>query len=89
MATSSPVKLNYGVDAPNVLRNLFLFGALCIVLVFITPRVLHLGHVDFTLHPMFAGTGILLLIEASLFLLYVKFGKLPSRFPALPAPLAR
>jgi arsenite methyltransferase len=79
MAPSSPVKPNYGVDAPNVLRNLFLFGALCVLLVFITPRVLHLGHVDFTLHPMFAGTGGLLLAEAALFLLYVKFGKFRHR----------
>ncbi len=79
MAPSSPGKPDYGVDAPNVLRNLFLFGALCIVLVFITPRVLHLGHIDFALHPMFAWTGSFLLVEASLFLLYVKFGKFRHR----------
>ena len=79
MATSSPVKPDYGVDAPNVLRNLFLCGALCVLLVFITPRVWHLGHVDFTLHPMFAGTGGLLLVEAALFLLYVKSGKFRHR----------
>jgi SAM-dependent methyltransferase len=79
MAPSSPVKPNYGVDAPNVLRNLFLIGALCVLLVFVTPRVWHLGHVDVTLHPTLAWTGGFLLVEAALFLLYVKFGKFRHR----------
>jgi arsenite methyltransferase len=79
MAPSSSAKPDYGVDAPNVLRNLFLIGALCVLLVFVTPRVWHLGHVDFTLHPMFAVTGSFLLVEAALFLLYVKFGKFRHR----------
>jgi arsenite methyltransferase len=79
MATSSAAKPNYGVDAPNVLRNLFLIGALCVLLVLFTPRVWHLGHVDFTLHQTLAWTGGFLLVEASLFLLYVKFGKFRHR----------
>ena len=79
MAPASPVKPNYGVDAPNVLRNLFLIGALCVLLVFVTPRVWHFGHVDFTLHPTLAITGGFLLVEAALFLLYVKIGKFRHR----------
>jgi SAM-dependent methyltransferase len=73
------MKPNYGVDAPNVLRNLFLIGAVCVLLVFVTPRVWHLGHVDLTLHQTLAWTGGFLLVEASLFLLYVKFGKFRHR----------
>ena len=79
MAPASSVKPNYGVDAPNVLRNLFVIGALCVLLAIATPRVWHLGHIDFTLHPTFAVTGVFLLVEASLFLLYVKFGKFRHR----------
>jgi len=79
MAPSSSAKPDYGIDAPNVLRNLFIFGALCVLLVFITPRVLHLGPVLFIVHPMFAWTGGFLLAEACLFLLYVKFGKFRHR----------
>jgi len=79
MAPSFSTKPDYGVDAPNVLRNLFLIGALCVLLVFITPRVVHLGRVDFALHPMFAWTGGFLLVESALFLLYVKFGKFRHR----------
>jgi arsenite methyltransferase len=79
MATASSVKPDYGVDAPNVLRNLFLIGALCVLLAIATPRVWHLGHVDFTLHQTLAWTGGFLLVEAALFLLYVKFGKFRHR----------
>jgi arsenite methyltransferase len=79
MAPSSTMKPDYGVDAPNVMRNMFLFGALCIVLVFVTPRVWHFGPVAITLHYPLAWTGGFLLLEGSLFLLYVKFGKFRHR----------
>lgn len=75
MTAASAGRPDYGIDAPNVLRNLFLFGALCIVLFFVTPRAVHVGNVVFLLHPMFAWTGSFLLTEAFLFLLYVKVGK--------------
>jgi SAM-dependent methyltransferase len=71
----SAEKPNYGIDAPNVLRNLFLFGALAIVLALITPAPLHVGSVILNLRPMFWWTGIALLIEAFLYLFYVKKGK--------------
>ncbi len=79
MALPSPTRPDYGIDAPNVLRNLFLFGALCEFLVFITPRVWHLGPIALSLHPAFAWTGGGLLLESALFLLYVKFGKFRHR----------
>jgi arsenite methyltransferase len=50
-----------------------------VLLVFATPRIWHLGHVDVMLHPTLAVTGSFLLVEASLFLLYVKFGKFRHR----------
>lgn len=79
MAPASNKTPNYGIDAPNVVRNLFIFGALSVLLVFLTPRVWHIGPVAFMLHPMLAGLGVALLAEGLLFLLYVKFGKFRHR----------
>jgi arsenite methyltransferase len=71
-------KPDYGIDAPNVLRNLFLFGALLLIAApFLRP--IHLGHVTLILRPMFLWTGSFLLAEALLYLLYVKIGKLHHR----------
>ena len=61
------------------MRNMFLFGALCLLLVFATPRVWHLGPVNLILHQPLAWTGGFLLLEGTLFLLYVKFGKFRHR----------
>ncbi len=41
---------DYGVDAPHVMRNLFLFGALCVLLIFVTPRELHVGPANILWH---------------------------------------
>ena len=68
-------KVDYGIDAPNVLRNLFLAGAACLIVYFLLPEKIHLGSVVFLPRPMFFWTGILLLIEGFLFLFYVKVGK--------------
>ncbi len=70
---------DYGVDAPGVLRNLFLFGILCLLLGIFGPRQLALGAVTFLLRPMLLGTGTLLIAEGLLFLFYVKFGKFRHR----------
>jgi SAM-dependent methyltransferase len=75
IASAANERPNYGIDAPNVLRNLFLFGALAIVLALITPAQLHVGSVIFNLRPMFWWTGAALLIEGFLYLFYVKKGK--------------
>ena len=66
---------NYGIDAPNVLRNLFLFGVLGVVLALIIPPVLHVGSAVFKLRPGLWCTGTALLIEGFLYLFYVKKGK--------------
>lgn len=72
-------KPDYGVDAPGVIRNLFLIGLLCLLLAIFLPRVLHIGPVKIATAPFFGGPAALLLIEAFLFVLYVKFGKLRHR----------
>jgi arsenite methyltransferase len=72
-------KPDYGVDAPNVLRNLFLFGIPCLLLGLFGPRALHIAALTFVLRPMFFWTGLLLILEGLLFLLYVKYGKLRHR----------
>jgi arsenite methyltransferase len=72
-------KPDYGVDAPNVLRNLFLFGFPCFLLGIFGPEHLVLGPVIIGLRPMFFWTGLLLLLEGSLYLFYVKVGKFHHR----------
>ena len=82
-------KPDYGVDAPAVLRNFFLFGALCLLCGFVGPHELHIGNVAFKLTSMFFGTAVVLLVEALLYLLYVKRGKLKHRDYILPLRLWR
>jgi SAM-dependent methyltransferase len=79
MTPRDTTKPDYGIDAPNVLRNLFLIGLACLGFAAFGPRVIHIGRVDFLPRPMLYGTGTLLLIEALLFLLYVKVGKFHHR----------
>jgi arsenite methyltransferase len=79
MEMKSANRPDYGIDAPNVLRNLFLFGIPCLLLGIFGPRELKLGTVTFSLQPMFLWTGVLLIAEGLLFLLYVKIGKFHHR----------
>lgn len=72
-------KPDYGVDAPNVLRNLFLFGVLCLVLGFVGPRHIHVGPIDFLPRSMFRWTSLFLLLQALLYVLYVRVGKFRHR----------
>ena len=75
MTIGESSKPDYGIDAPYVIRNLFLGGIICLLLGFFLPRHIHLGQIDFLPRPMFRVTGTLLLLEGLLFILYVKFGK--------------
>jgi SAM-dependent methyltransferase len=79
MATGNTGKPGYGIDAPNVLRNLLLCGALCLLIGIFGPLKIRLGPVVFLPRPMFFWTGILLVLEGLLFLFYVKFGKFHHR----------
>ena len=72
-------KPDYGIDAPNVLRNLFLFGIACLLLRFFGPSQVKLGNVTLLPRGMFLWTGVLLLLEAFLYLFYVKYGKFRHR----------
>jgi arsenite methyltransferase len=72
-------KPDYGIDAPAVMRNLFIIGAASALLAIFAPSSLHLGPVNLKLTPMFGWTGGFLLAEACLFLLYVKVGKFRHR----------
>jgi arsenite methyltransferase len=77
--TTTATKTDYGVDAPNVLRNLFLFGVPCLLLGIFGPHHVRLGPIDLLPRPMFFCTGLLLVVEGFLFLLYVKYGKFRHR----------
>jgi arsenite methyltransferase len=72
-------KPDYGIDAPNVLRNLFLFGAACLLLRFFGPAQVRLGSVTLLPRGMFLWTGALVLLEGFFYLFYVKFGKFRHR----------
>lgn len=72
-------KPDYGIDAPAVLRNLFLFGCLCLIAWRVVPSPIHIGNVVLSLHGMFLGTGVALVLEGCFYLLYVKFGKFRHR----------
>jgi arsenite methyltransferase len=71
-------RLDYGVDAPAVMRNLFLFGALCLIVATFAPSPLHIGPVALATRPFYWPAGFLL-AEGFLFLLYVKVGKFRHR----------
>jgi arsenite methyltransferase len=77
MSTIEAKKPDYGIDAPNVLRNFFLIGTACLIAAYLLPRAVHIrwGNIVFLPRPMFYWTGTFLLIEGFLFLLYVKVGK--------------
>ena len=77
--TNSARRPDYGIDAPNVLRNLLLIGAACLFAGYFGPRAIHFGQITFLPHPMLLGTGGLLVIEGLLFLFYVKIGKFHHR----------
>jgi arsenite methyltransferase len=72
-------KPDYGIDAPAVMRNLFLFGGICLVQGLFGPHSLHLGPVTILPRTALLWTAAFLLGEACLFLLYVKVGKFKHR----------
>lgn len=79
MSATLSSKPDYGIDAPNVMRNLFLFGGLALVLAFALPANVHLGQVTLQPRISFRWIAGFLLTEGLLFLLYVKAGKFRHR----------
>jgi arsenite methyltransferase len=79
LATSpAATKLDYGIDAPAVMRNLFLFGTLCLLFGIFAPSPIHLGPVSIVSQTFLWPAGFLI-AEGLLFLLYVKVGKFRHR----------
>jgi arsenite methyltransferase len=75
---TSLTKLDYGVDAPAVMRNLFLFGALCLLIGIFAPPLIRLGPLSLSSRSFYWPGGFLI-GEGLLFLIYVKFGKFRHR----------
>jgi len=78
LAASPKPKPDYGVDAPAVMRNFFLFGALCLLIGIFAPPLVRLGPVSLRPRTFYWPAGFLI-GEGLLFLLYVKFGKFRHR----------
>jgi arsenite methyltransferase len=70
--------LDYGIDAPGVVRNLFVVGALLLVLGSLFP-VIRVGPVIFLWKSGAYVTGVLCLIEGVLMVIYAKHGKFLHR----------
>lgn len=75
---ATPNKPDYGIDAPGVIRNLFLAGAACLLLFRFLPS-LTVGSVTFLLSPMFRNTAIGCILGGLLMLVYSKSGKFRHR----------
>jgi SAM-dependent methyltransferase len=78
VTTSTSTRTDYGVDAPAVMRNLFLVGTLYLLFAIFAPNPLHLGPISLVLRSFYWPAGFLL-GEGLLFLLYVKIGKFRHR----------
>jgi SAM-dependent methyltransferase len=77
LAPSSLTKPDYGIDAPAVMRNFFIFGTLCLLFAIFAPHI-HLGRLDINPRGFYWPAGFLI-GEGFLFLLYVKIGKFKHR----------
>ena len=70
-------KVNYGIDAPKVIRNLFVIGVLLLV-IYISLSFNFFGPINF-LKPSILSTGICLIIASILMIAYSKYGKFRHR----------
>jgi SAM-dependent methyltransferase len=73
------MKPDYGIDAPNVIRNLLLASAAGFALALFAPDEVHLGTVIFAPHPSGWGIGVSCAVSGLLMLLYAKVGKFRHR----------
>jgi arsenite methyltransferase len=72
-------KPDYGIDAPGVVRNLFLASIAGVAFALFTPRLVHIGSVELMLHPLGWGAAAGCGAGGSLMLIYAKFGKFRHR----------
>jgi arsenite methyltransferase len=82
-------KPDYGIDAPGVVRNLFLVSLVGIAVAVFAPRSLRIGSVDLALRPSGVGAAIGCGIGGLLMLIYAKFGKFRHRDRILKLPAWR
>jgi arsenite methyltransferase len=73
------MKPDYGIDAPEVIRNFFIASVCGFLLAIFIPRQLHLGTVILELRGMGWGMGLSFAVAGSLMLLYAKAGKFRQR----------
>jgi arsenite methyltransferase len=71
-------KPNYGIDAPNVIRNMFLAGAGFLIVTLAFPRVT-IGHIEFLLYPGFLWPAGWFFLTGALMLIYALRGKFRHR----------
>jgi len=69
---------DYGIDAPGVIRNLLVIGVALLLLGWLLPRV-KVASVIFLVRPGAWVTGILLIVEGILMIVYSKWGKFQHR----------
>jgi len=74
-----PTKPDYGIDAPGVIRNLFLASLAGIALALFAPQFVTIGPVILGLHPTGWGLAIGCGTGGVLMLLYAKVGKFYHR----------
>jgi SAM-dependent methyltransferase len=72
------MKADYGIDTPNVIRNLLIGGSLCIAIAFVFPR-LTIANITFLLNPGLLYAAVSLIVPAVLMLIYAKTGKFRHR----------
>jgi arsenite methyltransferase len=77
-AMTHTARPDYGIDAPGVVRNLFVIGALLLVLGPLFP-VLRIGPITILWKSGALVTGVLCLIEGVLMVIYAKHGKFLHR----------
>ena len=69
-------KVDYGIDAPGVIRNLFLIGIACGVVAVLPPFYVHSAQVNLR---GFWLPAVVFVVEAGLMLLYSRHGKFRHR----------
>jgi SAM-dependent methyltransferase len=78
VANTQAGKPDYGIDAPGVIRNLFLAAAIVFAVAIFFPSV-RVGSVTFITHPMAWTFAPWLALGGVLMLIYVKWGKFRHR----------
>jgi SAM-dependent methyltransferase len=69
---------DYGIDAPNVIRNLFFAGAACGFVAFLFPKFT-IGQVTFILNPGLLFSAAWFFLPVVLMLVYSRVGKFRQR----------